>query len=116
MTDINNISMTIFPELNNHIDPPRTYFSDNQIKIKVIELVSLLFEEKMGELFNQGQLLVFLNYKKQELSEMVRDLILYYNNYEPNEEENTDKNLEDSIIENIDYIGNIEEWIWEFVI
>ena len=113
---MSEIAMTIFPELANPIDPPQTYFSDNHIKIRVIEIVSFLFEEKMGERFNHAQLGVFLTDKREEFYDMFGDLIAYYNNYEPHQEENTDKILKDSIMENIDgYIGDIEEWIWEFV-
>ena len=48
---------------------------------------------------------------------MFGDLIAHYNNYVPAEEENTDQHLENTIEENIDgYIGDIDDWIWEFVI
>ena len=117
MNNISEIAMTIFPEVANPIDPPQTYFSDAHIKIRVIEVVSRVFEEKMGELFNRDQLLVFLNSKREEIrDDMVGDLIAHYSHYEPEEEENTEQNLEDCIMENIDgYIGDIDEWIYEFV-
>jgi len=110
---VNEIAMTIFPELQNPIDPPQTYFSENQIKIRAIELVSDLFREKMGDRFNKGQLIVFLTDKKEDFYDMFGDLIAHYNNYVPAEEENTDQHLENTID---GYIGDIDDWIWEFVI
>lgn len=78
---VSEIAMTIFPELVNPIDnPPRVmsvypYFSERQVKIRLIEMVSGMFEVQMADMFTQAKLRRFLIDNRNKLFELVEELL-----------------------------------------
>ena len=83
MNPISQITMTIFPELANPLHTPRVmsgfpYFSDTQVKSRVVELVSGMFEDEMDERFTEEKLLQFLRENQNNLFNMVDDIMTEY--------------------------------------
>jgi hypothetical protein len=92
MNPISQITMTIFPELANPLHTPRVmsgfpYFSDTQVKNRVIELVSGMFEDEMDERFTQEKLLRFLRENQNNLFNMVEELMTEYDSSEDSDSE-----------------------------
>ena len=123
MNPISQITMTIFPELANpqHIHRVMSsfpYFSDTQVKNRVIELVSGMFEDEMDERFTQEKLLRFLRENQNNLFNMVDDIMTEYDSSEDSDSEDEmqadlDRILGDAIMdifdENLDLYGWIQE-------
>lgn len=111
---ISEITMTIFPELTNPIDNPPLvmscypYFSDTEVKVRVIELVSGMFEDSMGELFSLSKLRRFLTDNRNNFYNMVEDTMQEYN-YDL--EEDTDRLLGELIMDMFNEYIDIEDWI-----
>ena len=122
MNPISQITMTIFPELANPLHTPRVmsgfpYLTDTQVKNRLIELVSGMFEDEMYERFTQEKLLRFLSENQNNLFSMVDDIMTEYDlpTEDDSEDEiyaDLDRILGDAIMdifdENIDLNGWIE--------
>jgi predicted transcriptional regulator len=123
---ISQNTITIFPELANPNHFPRVmetypYLSDTQVKIRVIEIVSSIFEDEMHERFTQTKLIRFLNYNRNNLFNIVEELMTKYVDqdndvsYEEIDEEEIeliDELLRNAIINIFDDFINIRDWIY----
>jgi len=119
MNPINEITMTIFPELANHHHIPQVmqfypYFSDTQVKIRVIELVSGMFEDEMFDRFTEAKLRRFLTDNRENLCNLVEDT-MQDEGYEPEpeeqDEEDLDRLLGEWIMDSFNQHIDIEAWI-----
>ena len=125
MNPISQITKTIFPELANPRHIPQVmdsypYLSDTQVKIRVIELVSSIFEDEMGEQFNQARLRRFLTDNRNNLFNMVEELMTEYvdqdddvseEDIDQEEIELIDELLRNAIINIFDDFIDIQVWI-----
>ena len=125
MNPISEIAMTIFPELANPRHTPRVmetypYLPDTQVKIRVIELVSSIFEDEMGAQFNQARLRRFLTDNRNNLFNMVEELMTEHvdqdddvseEDIDEEEIELIDELLRNAIINIFDDFIDIQVWI-----
>ena len=119
---ISEITMTIFPELANPQHTPQVmgiypYLSDTQVKNKVIEVLSAIFEEEMGDQFTQAKLRRFLTDNRRNLINLVEELMIEYDMPDEDEDEDefdeilVDQLLCEAVIDNfVDFI-DIQDWI-----
>ena len=113
---INQIAMTIFPELAN---PPQRvmgifpYLSDTHVKTRVVEFISYDFEDYMGNNFHENRLRRFLNDNRNNINDMVNELMTEYDDYQPNEVVNpeiVERLLRNGMIYVYDAFIDIQAW------
>ena len=112
---VNQMVMTIFPEL---AYPPRVmgvfpYFSDIQVKTRVIQLVSGVFEMELDENFTEAKLYRFLRDNRTNIRNMVEDIMEEDDGYEPEEAVDTDQALGEFIMDIFDDHIDIHRWVRE---
>ena len=108
--------MPLFPELSK---PPKRvmkkypFFSDKQIKIRIIEIISDFFDEDLGERFND-KFELFLNDNRKKIDEMVK-FLMQKRDYDDDNVDPIflDELLETVIVDNFDSFFDIDAWFQE---
>ena len=118
--NIVEIAMTIFPELGNPNYVPRVmgifpYLSDTQVKTKVVEFVYDRLVEEMGNNFHENRLRRFLNENRDDIFDMVEELMTEYPDiYQPEENignEIVERLLSNYIVECFSHFIDMDGWI-----
>ena len=113
---VEEIAMPLFPELSK---PPKRvmkkypFFSDKQIKIRIIEIISDFFDEDLGERFND-KFELFLNDNRKKIDEMVK-FLMQKRDYDDDNVDPIflDELLENIIVDNFDSFFDIDAWFEE---
>jgi hypothetical protein len=113
---VEEIAMPLFPELSKpskRVMKKYPVFSDKQIKIRLIEIISDFFDEDLGERFND-KFELFLNDNRKKIDEMVK-FLMQKRDYDDDNVDPIflDELLENVIVDNFDSFFDIDAWFQE---